>query len=166
MIGLLVDLHGTLLESNLAWARALESIDPKKSGFYREQIQFKRSRHELAQIAGVSFDSLLNVYRKYLLPRDPIVALFRTLSCEYPSVLVSNCQRDRVLADLHYLPTLSFKKIYTIEEGKKPERIYLQRILDDQGWDKAFLLGNDLIEDYSENENVTSIICPQRRLKA
>ncbi|MBU2616025.1 MAG: hypothetical protein KKC19_02885 [Nanoarchaeota archaeon] len=164
MIGLMVDLHGTLLESNQAWAKALESIDPDRSEFYRQQIQLKRSRHELAEIAGVSFDDLQSAYRRFLFPRDEVIGIIRSLSDIYPMVLVTNAERNRVLDDLEHLQNLPFLRVYTREDGKKPNPIYLQRILDEQGWGEAFLIGNDLTEDYSENKKITSIIIPQRKL--
>lgn len=160
--GLMLDLHGTLLYSNLAWALAYESFDKTKGSFYREEIDKKRSRHELAEIAGVRYEEIINKYRTFLKPRFEVIDFIVRLNL--PKVIVSNSQRDKVIKDLEYIPNLNFQEIYTIENGTKPEFKYLENILNEQNWDFAYLIGNDVKEDYSKHPKVISIIVPQPKL--
>jgi hypothetical protein len=79
-------------------------------------------------------------------------------------VLVSNSSRKKIMKDLELLPMLSFERIYSSENGTKPNISYLDDILKDQHWESSYLIGNDFIEDYSKHPLVQSIILPQPKL--
>jgi FMN phosphatase YigB (HAD superfamily) len=161
-IGALVDLHGTLLQSNLAWIEAFSRLDPNKREFYTEQIMLKRSRHELADLIGISFKKVENLYHQNLIPRFEVVEMVITLSKHYPLVLVSNGPEYRVMRDLKRVPHLKFDKIYTASDGLKSDIKYLERILDEQGWSKGLLVGNDLEEDFLESERIIPVLVPDK----
>lgn len=160
--GLMIDLHGTLLYSNLAWALAYESFDKTRGNFYREEIDKKRSRYELAEIVKVPYSEIITKYRSFLRPRIEVIDFTNRLN--FPKLIVSNSDKEKVIKDLAYVPNLNFQRIYTIEDGTKPEFEYLEKILTDQNWDFAYLIGNDFKEDYSKHPKVMSIIIPQPKL--
>lgn len=161
--GLMVDLHGTLLRSNEAWIDALSEFDPSRREFYTNQVNSKRSRHELAAIAGTDFETVDNCYYEKLRPREDILELVKLLNSKYPSVLVSNAQEYRVLRDLKRLPDLSFLRIFTAKNGSKLNKDYLETILTEMNWDKAFLIGNDLEEDFVESPLIIPLLVPDKR---
>ncbi len=160
--GLMVDLHGTLLYSNLAWALAYESFDGTRGEFYRQEIEKKRNRHELAQYAGIAYELLLDRYELFLTPRVDVIEFIKNQNL--PMVIVSNAQKKRVVRDLTRVSGLAFDRIYSQENGIKPASEYLESILKENEWDFAYLVGNDVSEDYSENSKVLSIILPQPKL--
>jgi PAS domain-containing protein len=158
MKGLLVDVHGTLLLSNRAWARAFGRYDPDRFGMYCEEISKKRDRRELAAIAKVPYERIVDAYREELTPRQDVIRMIERSGL--PRVIVSNARRERLLLDLELLD-FACDRIYTKEDGRKPDTNYLERILRDQRWDCAYLIGNDPIEDYSMHPRIQSIIIPQ-----
>jgi HAD superfamily hydrolase (TIGR01549 family) len=158
--GILLDLHGTLLDSNRAWIEAFKEIKPENAAYYEKQIWQKKSRHDLAIHAGVPFETLLEHYKKALKPREDVLKLVKNLSTEYPLALLSNSSRQRVVDDLRHLPNLGLVKIFTGEDGKKPNIEYCERVLGILGWDRALLIGNDPEEDMISSSRITCILIP------
>lgn len=160
MIGLMVDLHGTLLDSNYAWSKAFQKFDPKRMDYYSHALCNKVSRKELANIAGVPFEQIKAEYRKNLRPREEILAIVNILKKSFELVIVTNSKRNDALLDLEYLPNLNYKAIFTKEDGCKPDMEYLNSIIEQLNWEFAYLIGNDICEDCVDMKNVCSILVP------
>lgn len=160
--GLMCDLHGTLLNSNEAWLEALASFDPAQRDFYAEQIMQKRSRRELAAIAGVSFEDLSEQYHALVSVRLPVLNIVKKLCDSYSLIIVSNAPRPRVERDLLKLGSLPIARVFTQEDGRKPERDYLERILGEMNWNNAYLIGNDPEEDICDSPRIFSVIFPNK----
>ncbi len=156
----MLDLHGTLLDSNTAWLEALREIDPNNIDYYEAGIWGKMSRRDMAKHANVSYECLKSKYRSKLKPRSGVLDFVKVLSANYPLIIVSNAKRKDILDDMGYLSQLQVERIYSKEDGNKPEMRYLERILVEMCWDSAYLIGNDFIEDFTYSKRVMSIIIP------
>lgn len=160
MNGIMLDFHGTLVNSNQAWLEAFSILDPPRREYYREKIWKKESRHLLAQTARLSFTEVYDLYATLLQPRLEIVDLVKKLGESYPLIIVSNSERERLLQDLQKIPPLPIQRIYSKENGRKPNLDYLESILHEMSWERAFLIGNDPEEDLVQSRCITSIIIP------
>jgi hypothetical protein len=158
--GVMLDVHGTLLNANTAWVAALSEVDPARAAYFSNAVRGGRSRYELADELGVQFEQLLRRYRALLTPRRDVLALALSLTAAYPSVIVSNAPRSRLLPDLEVVSELRVCRVYSIEDGTKPQSEYLERILQHQRWRRAILIGNDPVEDRSAHPRVRSVIIP------
>lgn len=158
------DLHGTLLNSNKAWEDALIEFDPEKKDFYHQAIMDKKNRKELAQIAGVSFETLSERYYSLVKIREEVFSIALELNKNHPCIIVSNAPKFRVERDIKKLRELNLLRVYSGEDGKKPEKDYLERILKEMNWEQAYLIGNDIQEDLSLSNRITSIIFPNKPL--
>lgn len=164
-MGLMVDLHDTLLESSIAWIKSFYVLIPGEIENCVNDLSKGISRRTVAKTFGVSYDIVLDEYRKHLKPREEVYTLIQILSNEFPLVIVSNSSRDRIEKDIALLPSLNIERVYSKENGKKPDRMYLESILENMSWDSAILIGNNLVEDRSTSERITSIIFPINRFQ-
>lgn len=162
-IGILFDVHGTLLDSNKAWISSFSKYGDKPSEYYSDKIWGKYSRKQLAKEIGVSFDIIKAEYRKNLLPRNEIVNMLIELSKSYEVAILSNARKEDVNEDLKKIEKIPKMRIFSREDGKKPDSKYVEHVLEKLEWEKAYMIGNDPDEDVFNTEKVTSLIVPYYR---
>ena len=158
---LLVDFHGTIVDANLAWYRAYCASCPDKSEYIWNRLSAKDSRKEIAQSLGLNYDDVIKIYRQNLAVRDDVIKMIHGLNL--PIIIVSNASLERLMADINTVQSqhnLTFLKIYSKENGKKPDVEYIERIIAENGFDGAYMIDNDIDEGVIKSPKVTNILVP------
>lgn len=158
---ILADFHGTIVDANLAWYKAYCCLCPEKSDIIWQKIKAKEHRQEIANYIGVDYTRVIELYRNFLTVRQDIIKLIKGLNL--PVIIISNSSRDRLMLDIEKTQNqhdLEFEKIYSGLDGKKPDVEYIERIILENGYESAYMIGNDINEDFIKSPIVTNILVP------
>lgn len=155
------DLHNTLLLSNDAWISAFmtldSTIDEKRIS---KEIYNKKSRKELANLYGINYDDLLNMYHNLCLINEKLVLFIKSLQeKEFQIVLISSSNKEKVNNDLKSISKyIVFDEIYTKEKFKKNNKNDWDKLLEKYNADFLVYFGNDYDEDIIHHDKVISIL--------
>ena len=149
------------MDANAAWHQAYCSLCPEKSEIIWKKIKAKEHRQEIANFLNVDYNRVIELYRDFLTVRPDIIKLIKGL--DLPIIIISNSNKERLLLDIKRVQTqhdLTFERIYSGSDGKKPDAEYVERIIKENGYETAYMIGNDLKEDFIQSSIVTNILVP------
>lgn len=161
-------MHDTLTYSTFAWVDGYRSQLPLNEDSSINQLvlallKTKVSRSKISHLLGLSHET---VEKSARLELKPVPQMFKLVQFLYqkdiPLFLISNGRAERVQKDLEQVQMQDYWTcIYTKEDGRKPERRYIERILDEHDLDLLVMIGNDPKEDVWVHEKT---ICLQLHL--
>lgn len=158
---ILADFHGTIVDANKAWLKAYCLLCPGKSEIIWQKIKAKEHRQEIANFLGVDYNQVIALYRENLTVRQDIIRLIKGLNL--PIIIISNSSRERLILDIEQVQNqhdLIFERIYSGSDGKKPDAKYVENIVKENGYKAAYMIGNDLNEDFIKSPIITNVLVP------
>jgi len=164
-MGVLCDFHGTLVDANKAWADAFASCKLSNLDEIIDLIYKKVNRKIICADFGLDYDDIKNKYVNYLVPRDDVVNLVKKLSYDNTIIIISNSSRVRLMRDINQVKEqlgLNIIAVYSKEDGNKNDALYIENILDKHHFDHAYIVGNDIREDFNPSAKITNIFVPYK----
>ena len=110
-------------------------------------------------------EEIKNQYTYFLEVRYEIVNLVKLLSNNMGIIIVSNSSRERLLRDVDFVKSnlnLNILEILSKENGNKSDPDYINRVLDKYNYKSAYLIGNDIREDFNSSHRITNIFAPYK----
>lgn len=154
------DFHDTIVDSSKAWLKAYKYYCSKKE--YRKiSFLYKKgySRKKLANMVNIDYYLIENKYREYLKTKRIITWLLYYCINKYDVIIISNASRKRILKDLEKVKINCDQiKLYTKENGHKPEIKYINNIIKDNNIDEVIMIGNDKFEDNFKQKKINTVI--------
>ncbi|KGE16524.1 HAD family hydrolase [Paenibacillus wynnii] len=160
-IGYAFDLHDTLVFSSAAWDKAFtKSVSEENKKSLSLLLKNKVSRKQIAKLFQLDFVEIEESYREGLTINPKVFNLILQLKAVYyPVLLISNAKLHRVNADLDRLNLVElFDKVYTFEDGKKPDYSYINNIITEQQLDLLIMVGNNEQEDVFHHPKVLNLL--------
>lgn len=149
------------MDANKAWHKAYCHLCPDKSEIIWQKIKAKEHRQEIANFLGVDYNQVIALYREFLTVRDDIIKLIKGLNL--PIIVISNSSKERLMLDINQVKNqhdLVFEKVYSGSDGKKPDTEYVENIIRENGYDTAYMIGNDLNEDFIKSPLISNVLVP------
>ena len=149
------------MDANKAWHKAYCHLCPEKSEIIWQKIKAKEHRQEIANFLGVDYNQVIALYREFLTVRDDIIKLIKGLNL--PIIVISNSSKERLMLDINQVKNqhdLVFEKVYSGSDGKKPDTEYVENIIRENGYDTAYMIGNDLNEDFIKSPLISNVLVP------
>ena len=166
-----VDMHGTLINSNFAFLEAFMKLNPKASRKQLEKrIYMKESRHKIASEYGLNYQKVISEYGKSSRINKKLVILLRYLiDFNIPVVVITSASGKRYTIDRRYIMNY-IKPAKFIQGVKKSKRTksFWSRLKKMFGTSLVLYIGNDPEEDTIQFAGVISLLNAEfveRRLK-
>jgi len=159
-IGVFFDLHNTLTDANEAWKSAYRDlVSNSEHRKIAKMIDQKESREKLCVEHGLDYGLVTQRYRENLSINEYGLLLLNSLSKHFEVCLVTNSSKEKTISDLKKIGlNQKFKKVYTKENGTKPDPEYIKDIIKENNFDLVFMIGNDVYEDFVISDNIIPII--------
>lgn len=164
-MGVLCDFHGTLVDANKAWIKAFETYDIPDINQVITDVYHKVNRKIICRRYGIDYEEIKNKYTSFLEIRYEIVNLVRLLSNNTGIIIVSNSSRERLLKDINFVKAnlnLEIREILSKDNGNKNDPDYINQVLDRYNYKSAYLIGNDIREDFNPSPRITNIFVPYK----
>ena len=159
-IGICFDLHNTLTDANEAWKLAYKDLVGNSEYLeISKRIDQKESREKLCVEHGLNYSLVTQKYRENLSINEYGLLLLNSLSKYFEVCLVTNSSKEKAINDLKKIGLdQKFNKIYTKENGTKPDPEYIKNIIKENNFDLVLMIGNDIYEDFVTSDNVVPLI--------
>ena len=163
-IEIISDLHGTLVNSNQAWIRAFDKVNPGYLEHYTQQIFHKRNRKDLASELNFDFEEIEAIYHSFVTPREDVIYAVNLLASNKPIIIVSNAPYNRVTRDLQVLAhKIDIAEIFTSDTIPNLKTVSgLHKILDTRNVLSGYYVGNDIEEDLIRSKRITPLLFPDK----
>ncbi len=166
-----VDMHGTLINSNVAFLEAFMKLNPRTNRKQLEKrIYLKESRHKIANEYGLNYQKVISEYGKCSrINRKLVILLRHMIDFNIPVVVITSASRKRYAIDKRYI--LNYIKPAKFIQGvKKSKRTksFWSRLKKMFGTNLILYIGNDPEEDTIPFAGVISFLNAEfveRRLK-
>lgn len=154
------DLHDTLVYSTQAWKDAFGFFaGDRYTNYIEKYLKRKGSRRELSNILNVDYKSVETYYHVILRKSEKMEKLMMILSDIEEVYIVTNASFSRAYHDLLCTGLLKYvSKIYSRENGKKPDCKYIDKILSENQLDYFLYIGNNSIEDVFMSKRTISLL--------
>ena len=162
---LLSDFHGTIVDSNTAWITAYKNLGAENIKDITQRVFKKEHRKLIAQDYLLDYDAVVTEYRKNLHIRKEVVALIQTLPGFDNIIIVSNAGKDKLLKDIEQVKpelNLNICAVYGKEDGRKNDQSIFENILKKHDIEAAYMIGNDIREDFCKLDNIINIFVPYK----
>ncbi len=162
---LLSDFHGTIVDSNNAWLKAFYELRCNNLDLIKQLIYQKKSRKQIAIDNNIDYNLLLQTYRKNLTIRYDVVNLINKIHGNKNIIILSNSSREKLLLDIKQikdLHNLEFSYIYTSINNTKNDINFLKKIINKHNIKKAYMIGNDIREDFINLNEIINIFIPYK----
>ena len=129
--GVLVDFHGTIVDSNQAWVDAFFYLSNCDHEVVIQKVYRKTDRRLMCQELGIDFADVVNKYRDFLKVRQEALDVIRLLSGDGKIIIVSHSSRKRLLADIDKVSSfLEFDivDLFSKEDGRKGDETISEKI--------------------------------------
>lgn len=163
MIAISYDLHNTLIKSNKAWLKAFKSLSKEHYSNIKQEYSFM-SRKAICKKYDINFEQLEYEYRKYIKLNKRVCKLYYKYLHKFPTLIISNAPASRVYRDIQKC-NLKYDcvKIYTKEDGEKPDSEYINKILLQNKIEFAIMIGDNKNEDVFDLNNVKTILIDETK---
>ena len=149
------DLHDTLILSTEAWLRAFKIVAPNIfSEIENDYMIF--SRKDICKKYNINYENLKKIYRKNLKVNSNAVKVYNKLCTLFDTCIITNASFERATQDMIFCG-IKYNKLYTRENGLKPNIDYIKDILNKQKCDYLIYIGNKN-EDILIGDNIKSYI--------
>jgi len=156
---ILFDLHDTLIQSREAWLRAFKYLRPNEYGRIRKMYDKPINRKKICEIYSIDYTALKKEYQNYLREYKCTIFVLKRLSNLYKIIILSNASKNRIIEDLSRFELSNYIfKIYSKEDGMKPNENYIQKIIAENHISRAIMIGNNYNEDVLNLNNIDNII--------
>lgn len=163
MISICYDLHNTLIKSNHAWLKAFKKLCKDKYPAIKQEYKFM-SRKSICRKYDINFESIENEYRKYIRLNKKVCKTYYKYLDKYPTMIISNAPSSRVYKDILKCKLKhNSVKIYTKEDGEKPNSEYINKILLQNKIEFAIMIGDNKNEDVFDLKNVRTILVDETK---
>jgi len=145
----------------VAWEQAfLKNIPEHLKSSLLLLLNQKISRRQIATLYQLDYAEVERDYRQELeINRNVLQFILHLKIAGHRLLLISNAKRYKVNLDLEKLELSElFDKIYTSEDGRKPDSRYIQNIMDEQNLNLLIMVGNSEQEDVFSHPNVISLL--------
>lgn len=162
---LLSDFHGTIVDSNAAWITAYKNLGAENIEDVTQRVFKKENRKLIAQDYSLDYDTVVVEYRKNLHIRMEVVDLMRSLPGFDNIIIVSNARKDKLLKDIKQVESelnLNICAVYGKEDGSKNDQSIFENILKKHNIEAAYMIGNDIREDFCKLDNIINIFMPYK----
>ncbi len=166
-----VDMHGTLINSNFAFLEAFAKLNPRANRKQLEKrIYLKESRHKIASEYGLNYQNVISEYSKCNRINRKLVVLLRSMiDYNIPVVVITSATGKRCAIDKRYILNY-IKPAKFIQNVKKSKmtKSFWSRLKKMFGTNLVLYIGNDPEEDAIHFTGVISLLNAEfveRRLK-
>ena len=163
MIAICYDLHNTLIKSNKAWLKAFKKMCREKYSIIKQEYKFM-SRKSICKKYDINSEQLENEYRKYIKLSKKVCKSYYEYLHKLPTIIISNAPASRVYKDIEKCKLKhNSVKIYTKEDGEKPDSEYINKILLQNKIEFAIMIGDNKNEDVFDLKNVRTILVDETK---
>ncbi len=162
---LLADFHGTIVDANTAWIKAYETAGAENMADIVQRVYKKVHRKTIADDYNLDYDNIISLYRANLHIRPEIVALIKQIPGSDNIIIVSNSKREKLLKDIKQVENehnLHICDIFCKEDGNKKDQSVYDIIIKKYDIKAAYMIGNDIREDFCANPAITNIFVPYK----
>lgn len=159
-IAICFDLHDTLLNSYPAWIKAFTMVtngDLEKSEKMIEEFKKGEWKREICSRYGYTYDEVKNIYLQNVKPIYPVKKFCEMVKKNNSVYIITNATQPRAEEDIFILG-MTFEKVYTRENGIKPDKNYIKRIIKENNLSHLIMVGNEKERDVFSLPETTSII--------
>lgn len=149
------DLHDTLVFSTDAWLKAFKTVSPNTFSKIKNDYMII-SRKEICKKYNINYEKLKKIYRKNLKINNKVVKVYKKIYSLFDTCIITNASLERAIQDMLFCG-IKYKKLYTKEDGLKPNIHYINGIINEQKCDYMIYIGNKE-EDILIGNNVKSYI--------
>lgn len=164
-MGTLCDFHGTIVDANNAWINAFCYFKPDNKDTIIDLIYNKTSRKQIAKMFDLNYTDIVIKYREKLTIRWPVMEIIKKISNNNEIIILSNASKERLWLDINKItPQLQMKilQVYSKEDGNKKDPKFIEQILDKFGFEGAYMIGNDIEQDFNPSKRITNIFVPYK----
>ena len=154
------DLHDTLLSSQKAWIIAFKEItknDNKKFEAIKKEYLDGGWKREICKKYGYDYNDLKNIYLGIVEPMEEVKKFCLEMKKRHKVFIITNATYKRALEDIGILK-IDFEKVYSRDNGIKPDTEYIKNILKENDMEKMIMVGNEYERDVFDLPNTKSII--------
>ncbi|MBQ7307509.1 MAG: HAD-IA family hydrolase [Clostridia bacterium] len=157
------DLHDTLLFSQNAWLEAFKIItkgdDEKYQTIKKEYLEGGWKR-EICKKFGYQYDEVKDIYLTIVEPMEEVKKFCEEMQKKHRVFIITNATYKRAIEDIKVLK-MEFEKVYSRDDGKKPDPEYIKKILEQNDIHNMIMVGNETVRDIFNLPNTKSIIVNQ-----
>lgn len=163
MIAICYDLHNTIIKSDSAWLKAFKKICKENYPIIKQEYKFM-SRRSICKKYDMNFEQLENEYRRHIILSRKVCKVYYKYMRKFQTLIISNAPASRVYKDIEKCRLEhSFVKIYTKEDGEKPDDKYIKEILLENNIDFMIMIGDSRNEDIFNLRNVKTILVTETK---
>lgn len=163
---LLSDFHGTIVDANSAWIKAYEILGAKNMDDVIRRVYQKERRKNIADDYNLNYDEVVETYRQNLHIRPEVVKLLHNIPGSQNIIIVSNAHKDKLYKDIKQVEKehdLNICDVFCKEDGCKKEQSLYPIIIAKYHIKNAYMVGNDIREDFCLNSIITNIFIPYKK---
>lgn len=163
MIAISYDLHNTIIKSDRAWLKAFKKICKENYSAIKQEYKFM-SRKSICKKYNINFEQLENEYRQHIKLSRRVCKVYYEYMYKFQTLIISNAPASRVFKDVEKCGLEhSHVKIYTKEDGEKPDGEYIKKILSQNKIDFMIMIGDNRNEDIFNLRNVKTILVTETK---
>lgn len=135
------DLHDTLVSSTKAWLDAYKQTNPNEYKLIKKDYKSGMSRKKICKKYDINYEYLEEIYRKKLHRKKLVMRYYNLIRNKYNTCIITNASSMRARKDLEHC-NIKYNKLYTSDDGLKPNSKYISRIMKENESDFLILIGN------------------------
>ena len=157
------DLHDTLLNSFPAWLIAFEQITGKDTDLcskIKSEFIAGGWKREICKKYGYDYNDVKNIYLDNVTAIQGVKEFYDYVKNYYKVFVITNATMPRAKEDIEILG-IDFDKVYTRDNGIKPDKDYILDIMSQNNFDYMVMVGNEKERDiFDLNCTRTIIVTP------
>lgn len=150
------DLHDTLVNSTKAWLKAYKKMSPNKYKEIKKDYKKGMFRKEICKKYDIEYNRVKAIYREHLHEKKFVIKYYNFIRNNYDTCIITNASSMRAKEDLEHC-NIKYDKLYTSDDGLKPDSKYISKIMKENESDFLILIGNQ-DEDILTLPNTTSYL--------
>lgn len=150
------DLHDTLVNSTKAWLKAYKRMNSNEYKKIKKDYKNGMFRKDICKKYDIEYEHLKEIYREYLHENKLVLKYYDLIRNNYDTCIITNASSIRARKDLEHC-NIKYDKLYTSEDGLKPDKKYIYKIMKENKCDFLILIGNQ-DEDILTLTNTTSYL--------
>jgi len=164
-LGTLCDFHGTIVDANTAWINAFCYFVPNYEDTITDLVYKKTDRKKMANMFNLDYADIVIKYREKLTVRRPVMEIIKKISTNNEIIIISNASKERIWLDIDKVQTqldIKILHVYSKEDGNKNDPKFIEYILDKHGFGTAYMIGNDIRQDFNPSKRIMNIFVPYK----
>ena len=139
------DLHDTLVYSTRAWKKAFKIVCKNDKGVAKKIIEEYNAggwKRKICESYGYDYDEVKKIYFPFLKPIKSTKKFCLKMKEYHKVFIITNAKKTRAIEDSKILG-INFDKIYSRDDGVKPDKEYIERILTENNIKYMIMVGNE-----------------------